>query len=167
MEYMEQIMMPSAEEDSVTPSDKQRCFNFASLVQGKTKRWLKQQNADSWDIEFFGSRKEKQRRLGEGDMCQVYAEQWGCLMPGYNHAGSGWWRARPLQLADAGSILIGEYEEMMLLYNNEQLASLKASDIVNLSTEELSSLADRQKAALLQEHPLDKTLQQKELSVIL
>jgi len=56
---------------------------------------------------------------------------------------------------------------MMLLYNNEQLASLKASDIVNLSTEELSSLADRQKTALLQEHPLDKTLQQKELSVIL
>ena len=136
-------------------------------MQGKTKRWLKQQNADSWDIEFFGSRKEKQRRLGEGDMCKVYAEQWGCLMPGYNHAGSGWWRARPLQLADAGSILIGEYDEMMLLYNNEELASLKASDIVDLSTEELASLAARQKASLYKEHPLDKTLQQKELSVIL
>jgi len=100
-------------------------------------------------------------------MCKVYAEQWGCLMPGYNHAGSGWWRARPLQLADAGSILIGEYDEMMLLYNNEELASLKASDIVDLSTEELASLAARQKAALYKEHPLDKTLQQKELSVIL
>ena len=167
MEFMEAMLMPSIEEDTVKPENKQRCFNFASLVQGKTKRWLKQQNAGAWDIEFFGSRKEKQRRLGEGDMCKVYAEQWGCLMPGYNHAGSGWWRARPLQLADAGSILIGEYDEMMLLYNDEELASLKGSDIVNLSNDELASLALRQKEALLKEHPLDKELQQKELGVIL
>tara|TARA_B100000085_G_C18553487_1_gene516845 strand:- start:398 stop:1510 length:1113 start_codon:yes stop_codon:yes gene_type:complete len=167
MEFMEAMLMPSIEEDTVKPENKQRCFNFASLVQGKTKRWLKQQNAGAWDIEFFGSRKEKQRRLGEGDMCKVYAEQWGCLMPGYNHAGSGWWRARPLQLADAGSILIGEYDEMMLLYNDEELASLKGSDIINLSTDDLANLALRQKEALLKEHPLDKELQQKELGVIL
>ena len=182
MEYMEQMMMPSVADDTVAPDDKVKCFNFASLVQGKTARWLKQQNAGSWDtkifiysqqnagswdIEFFGSRKEKQRRLGEGDMCKVYAEQWGCLMPGYRHAGSGWWRARPLQLADAGSILIGEYEEMMLLYNDEELASVKASDLVDLTIDGLALLASRQKEALLYTHPLDKELQQKELSVIL
>jgi hypothetical protein len=160
-------MMPSVADDTVAPDDKVKCFNFASLVQGKTARWLKRQNAGSWDIEFFGSRKEKQRRLGEGDMCKVYAEQWGCLMPGYRHAGSGWWRARPLQLADAGSILIGEYEEMMLLYNDEELASLKASDLVDLTIDGLALLASRQKEALLYTHPLDKELQQKELGVIL
>ena len=167
MEFMEQQMMLSVEDDTVATEDKLKCFNFASLVQGKTARWLKKQNVGSWDIEFFGSRKEKQRRLGEGDMCKVYAEQWGCLMPGYNHAGSGWWRARPLQLADAGSILIGEFEEMMLLYNDKELASLKASDLTDLSVDGLTDLALRQKEALLKEHPLDKELQQKELGVIL
>ena len=59
------------------------------------------------------------------------------------------------------------YDEMMLLYNDEELASLKASDITSLSDVELADLAHRQKSALLREHPLDKSLQQKELSVIL
>ena len=167
MDYMEQIMMPTEAEDTVLPGDKQKIFNFASLVQGKTAKWLKKQNVDKWEIEFFGSRKEKQRRLGEGDMCKVYAEQWGCLMPGYDHAGSGWWRARPLQLADAGSILIGEYDEMFLLYGDEKLASLKASDLEEMSLDELMDIAAAQSYALNKNHPLDKQLQQKELGVIL
>jgi len=163
MMYFESEMLPTFEEDYIKPSDKERKFNFASLVQGRTARWLKKQNVSKWEIEYFGSRKEKQRRLVEGEMCQVYAEQWGCLMPGYEHAGSGWWRARPLQVADAGSILIGEYEEMILLYNNSKLASLQASDIEGLNDDELLSIAQAQKSAIYNSHPLDVNVQQKEL----
>ena len=161
--YFELEMLPTFEEDYINPENKEKKFNFASLVQGKTARWLKKQNVSNWDIEYFGSRKEKQRRLTERDMCQVYAEQWGCLMPGYDHAGSGWWRARPLQVADAGSILIGEYEEMILLYNDPKLASLKASDIEDLNANELLSLAQAQKSAIYNSHPLDINVQEKEL----
>ena len=70
---------------------KLKCFNFASLVQSSTKRWLKNQKISSWTLEFFGSRSDKeQRRLTESEMCKVFAEQWACLMPGYPHSGSGW-----------------------------------------------------------------------------
>lgn len=167
MEFMEQATMLSTEEDMVSPENKVKVFNFASLVQGKTKKWLKQQNVTDWDIEFFGSRKEKQRRLVEGDMCKVYAEQWGSLMPGYVHAGSGWWRARPYQVADAGSILIGAYEEMMLLYGDEDLAKLTARDLEEATLLTLIELAQRQKEALYARHPLDKQKQQNELNAVL
>lgn len=167
MTFMEQQTSASYDEDYVAPEFKARIFNFASLVQGKTAKWLKKQNITQWGTEYFGSRKENQRRLTEGEMCKVYAQQWGCLMPGYDHAGSGWWRARPLQLADAGSILIGQYEEMKLLYNDEYLANLKAHDIESMSTKELANVAKAQKEALYKAHPLDKSLQQQQLSVIL
>ena len=96
-------------------------------------------------------------------MCQVYSEQWGCLMPGYEHSGSGWWRARPLQVADAGSILIGDYEELMVLYGNEEAASVKASDLEGMNTQQLKDLAELQKNSIYTKHPLDKTIQQNEL----
>lgn len=165
--FMEQQTASTYEDDFVHPKDKLRMFNFASLVQGKTAKWLKKQNIVSWEIDYYGSRKDDQKRLTEGEMCKVYAQQWGCLMPGYAHAGSGWWRARPLQLADAGSILIGEYDEMHLLYGDEKLASLKAHDLEDMGGEELSYIAIQQKEALYNKHPLDKSLQQQQLSVIL
>lgn len=145
---------------------KQRVFNFASLVQAKTARWIKKQQV-TWPIEFYGSRKDKQVRLKEQEMCQVYAEQWGCLMPGYAHAGSGWWRARPLQVADAGSILIGEPAEMMLYYRDKRLANLCAHDIENMSDAELTATARDQRDALYANHPLDKSTQQMQLQRVL
>lgn len=163
MSFIEQQLMPSVEEDTILSSSKQRKFNFASLVQGRTAKWLKKQNVSKWEIEYFGSRKEKQRRLCEEDMCKVYSEQWGCLMPGYEHAGSGWWRARPLQVNDAGSIIIGEYEEMMNLYNDEKIASLKACDLEEMSTQELEDTNALQKNAIYNSHPLNKSIQQNEL----
>ena len=167
MDFMEQAVAPTYEEDYVLPINKQRKFNFASLVQGKTAKWLKSQNVQSWEIEYFGSRKEKQRRLKEGDMCKVYAQQWGCLMPGYDHAGSGWWRARPLQVADAGSILIGDPKEMVILYGDQKLAQLKAHEIEDLDAGELRQIAEDQKYCLYDTHPLDKLIQQHELEGIL
>ena len=163
---MEQLLVPSVENDFIDPSAKERKFNFSSLVQGKTAKWLKKQRV-TWPIEHFGSRKEKQVRLTEGDMARVYARQWGCLMPGYDHAGSGWWRARPLQVADAHSILIGEPAEMYVYYRDHKLAGLKASDIESLSNKELESIALLQKKLLYKYHPLDKMVQQRELSPIL
>lgn len=155
------------EESEVKPEDKHRMFNFVSLVQGKTKKWLDKQQINEWEIEFFGSRKDKQRRLKEGDMCKVYAEQWACLMPGYDHASSGWWRARIIQLADAGSILIGDPKEMMLYYHDEELANLKASDVEKMTLDELTATAVAQREAVLKHHPLDKKVQQEELKAVL
>ena len=148
---------------------KERVFNFAGLVQDKTKKWLKDQGVDkhSWPLKKYGSRKDGQDRVTEDVMVTLYSQQWGILMPGYFHAGSGWWRARPLQVADAGSILIGDPKEMMLYYNNEELANLRAEDLVNKSDFELTTIAVAQRNALYQTHPLDKEVQKAELDACL
>ena len=147
--------------------EKQKTFNFASLLQGSTISWLKKQNITRWPIEYFGSKKDGQKRLTEDKMCNVFAEQWGCLMPGYKHAGSGWWRARPLQVADANSILIGNPQEMEVYYNDESLASLTANDVEKMDDKTLIEVAQLQKDALNNTHPLNKQKQQTELTEVL
>lgn len=166
-------------DDTSQQYTKERRFNFASLVQSKTKKWLKSQGVSvkdldaeetyiqGWKVDMYGSKADSQKRLTEDKMCETFARNWGCLMPGYEHAGSGWWRARPLQCADAGAILIGDKKEMMVYYNDERLASLKASDIINMTDEELVAIAKSQRDALYKIHPLDKAVQRKEIQQIL
>lgn len=148
---------------------KERIFNFAGLIQDKTKKWLKHQEIDStdWPLKCYGSRKDKQDRVQESEMVDIFSQQWGILMAGYSHAGSGWWRARPLQVADAGSILIGEPKEMMIYYQNETLANLKASDLPKYADDELAIIAENQKRAIYKHHPLDQNVMLSELKSVL
>lgn len=147
--------------------EKQKVFNFAGLIQDKTKKWLKAQNIGDWPLKKYGSRKDGQDRVIEPEMVNIYGRQWGILMPGYFHAGSGWWRARPLQVADSGSILIGDWKEMVLYYDDDELASLKASDITQMSDKQLEDVAEAQKRAIYTTHPLDKSVTQEELGRVL
>jgi len=148
---------------------KQRVFNFAGLVQDKTAKWLKKQNVEStgWELKLYGSRKDGQDRVKEPEMVNIFGAHWAALMAGYHHSGSGWWRARILQVADAGSILIGEPEEMILYYQDSVLANLKATDIAEMTDGELELIALSQKEALYDTHPLDKSVQQSELAACL
>jgi len=157
------------ENNSLFPEPKERVFNFAGLVQDKTKKWLKAEGVDkhSWPLKQYGSRKDGQDRVTEDVMVTIYSNQWGILMPGYFHAGSGWWRARPLQVADAGSILIGEPKEMLLYYGDDYLANIRAKDIVNMSDSELEDLASAQKEAIYRLHPLDKDVEKSEINACL
>lgn len=169
------IQFSEAEEFS-----KERRFNFASLVQSRTKKWLKSQGVNvkdldkevaqiaGWTVDLYGSKADSQKRLTEDEMCKVFAQNWGCLMPGYAHAGSGWWRARPLQVADAGAILIGDKKELEVYYGKDfPYLELKASDIVGLSNEGLQEIADAQREAIYKIHPLNKETQKAELAAIL
>ena len=159
---------------------KQKIFNFASLVQSKTQKWLKKQgytgnpkndeqgDIGGWVVDLYGSKADTQKRLTEDQMVQVITRDWGCLMPGYEHAGSGWWRARPLQCADAGSILIGEEKELKVYYgDNYPYYGLKASDLANMTEEELVLVSGAQHAFLYKIHPLDKEVQKAELEAVL
>ncbi len=151
---------------SIKIKQKEKVFNFAGLVQGKTKKWLKNQKVEQtdWPLELYGSRKDGQDRVTEDVMVDIYATQWGILMPGYFHAGSGWWRARPLQVADAGSILIGDPKEMLIYYGDEQLANLTAHEVAQMSDSSLQEIANAQRDALYSLHPLDKEVEKEELS---
>ena len=159
---------------------KERRFNFASLVQSKTQKWLKKQGytgnpkndeegtIGGWAVDLYGSKAETQKRLTEDQMCAVFQRDWGCLMPGYEHSGSGWWRARPLQAADAGCILIGEKKELAVYYGKDNpIIELKATDLIDLSDTELAEVAMEQYRAIYKMHPLDKAVQRHELQLIL
>lgn len=150
---------------------KERIWNFASLVQEKTRKWLKAQNPDGWKwpVMIYGGRrgKFKSERLIEPEMVRVYGTQWGILMPGYFHSGSGWWRARPLQVADAGSILIGEKKELMVYYGDEELAGARAVDIEAMDDTQLAGFALRQREALYDRHPLDQEVTKSEFLEVL
>lgn len=160
--------------------EKERRFNFASLVQSKTQKWLKKQgytgnpkndeqgDIGTWPVDLYGSKADTQKRLTEDGMVQIITRDWGCLMPGYDHAGSGWWRARPLQCADAGSILLGEDKELRVYYGNDYpYFGLKAADLVDCSDEDLQTIATTQREMLYTTHPLDKEVQQIELRAVL
>jgi hypothetical protein len=51
----------------------------------------------------------------------------------------------------------------MVLYGNEEAASVKASDLESMNTQELINLAELQKSSIYTKHPLDKNTQQQEL----
>jgi hypothetical protein len=150
----------------VEPEDKLREWNFASLMQGKTKKWLNSQNI-TWPITMYGQKRGelKSVRLTEDEMCRVYASQWGCLMPGYFHSGSGWWRARPLQVADAGSILVCDSLEGKVY--GEMYVNVTADIIEDMDLSQLTQFAKLQKECLYDNHPLDKAVQRAEVGAIL
>lgn len=155
-------------------------FNFASLVQSKTQKWLKKQGytgnpkndeegyIGAWKVDLYGSKADTQKRLTEDGMVQVITHDWGCLMPGYEHAGSGWWRARPLQCADAGSILIGEEKELKVYYGKDYpYYGLTAKDVAAATEEDLVDIARCQHDFIYKMHPLDKAVQRAELEAVL
>ena len=159
---------------------KRKQFNFASLVQSKTQKWLKKQGytgnpkndeqgvINDWQVDLYGSKADTQKRLTEDEMVKVITQDWGCLMPGYAHAGGGWWRARPLQCADANSILIGDEKELRVYYGNDYpYYELTAKDLPNCTDEELKEIAQTQKDAIYKLHPLDKDVQKAELKEVL
>lgn len=167
--FGEPLSIMSFVEESVNPEDKLLEWNFASLVQNKTGKWLKAQNTNSWKwpINYYGQRRgeNKQERLTESDMCRVYAKMWGCLMPGYFHSGSGWWRARPLQVADAGSILICDDREGLVY--GEAYVGVRAQDVEQMDLSQLNQLATRQRQCLYDNHPLDRSVTRVELAAAL
>lgn len=155
---------------------KRERFNFVSLVQSRTVKWLKKLgmqdvNAPAlygWPVDMYGSKAQGQDRLTEDKMFEVFARDWGCLMPGYEHAGSGWWRARPLQVADGHSILIGDVAELEVYYGaGSKLARISAYDVVNASHVERVIMADNQREAIFRIHPLHKQKTQIELDAVL
>lgn len=189
---------PSPMQFDVEPRPaKLRQFNFASLVQSKTQKWLKKQGysgnpkndeqgfigkvdvpngppfegtgeTQGWQVDLYGSKADTQKRLTEDGMVKVITQDWGCLMPAYDHAGSGWWRARPLQCADADSILIGEEKELKVYYGLEYpYYGLTAKDLVNCTELELATIAYAQREYLYKTHPLNKEVQRAELIAVL
>lgn len=158
------------EETVLSPEEKERSWIFSSIVQSKTMPWLKKQTP-KWPVKNFGPRRETEQtkgvqtyRVKEPEMCKIYNKNWGCLMPEYYHAGSGWWRSRVQQVADVQSVLLCSDKEGKI-YGDAYVGNT-IDKIEGMNTHELAALAKAQKECLYDNHPLDKKVQQKELEAI-
>ena len=149
----------------INPKDKKKEWAFVSLVQNKTRKYLKNMNL-SWNVNFFGGMRGefKSPRLKEPEMCNAYQQHWGCLVPRYYHAGSGFWRPRVFQVADSHSILCVHPDEGMV-YSEAHIVN--PNDVEQMDLSQLIDLARRQKEGLYDNHPLDKKITRKQLKHIL
>jgi hypothetical protein len=116
----------------------------------------------TWQIKQYGSKSKKQKRLTEQEMMTKFKDHWGVLMAGYWHAGSGWWRARPQQTADVGSILICEDKEGAIF--GEPYLGLTCAKIEALSPRELEILASDQKTAYYDTQSMDKKITENQIT---
>jgi hypothetical protein len=53
LSFMETQVINSAKDDFVSNEDRLKCFNFASLVQSATSKWLKKQNISKWILNIL------------------------------------------------------------------------------------------------------------------
>lgn len=147
---------------SLYEEPKKRVFNFAGLIQSETEKWFNKVTKDvTWQIMQYGSKSKNQKRLTELEMVSVFKDHWGILMAGYWHAGSGWWRARPQQTADVGSILICEDKEGKIF--GEPYVGLTCSKLESMTDAELEKLALNQKEAYYTTQPMDKSITRKQI----
>ena len=134
---------------------KQRVFNFAGLIQSETEKWFNRVTEGvTWEIKQYGSKKKQQKRLSEQEMVSTFNDHWGILMAGYWHAGSGWWRARPQQTADVGSILICEDKEGALF--GDPYVGLTCKILEDMDESQLEKLAKDQHDSYYDHQPMDK-----------
>ena len=156
-------------DDSLIDADmKKKSWVFASLVQAKTRKYLKSLNmSGQWDIKFYGAARGefKSTRLKESLMCAEYQAHWGCIVPKYYHSGSGFWRPRVFQVADANSILVVDDTEGKLY--SEAHTKCSPKDIEQMDLDQLINLARRQKEGLYDNQPLDKSITRKQLTEVL
>jgi hypothetical protein len=147
-------------------TEKVRAWVFSSLNHKKNESFIRENNF-TWDIARYGPRRGsfKTKRLKEPDMCREYKKNWGCLLPKYYHAGSGWWRSRVQQVADVGSILFCDTVEGAIY--GDAYTNLKISDIESMDNTQLEKLAKYQHDCLYDNHPLDKKVQRAELNRVL
>jgi hypothetical protein len=144
-------------ETSLFDDPKERILNFAGLIQSETERWFNRvTDGATWPVKQYGSRSKKQTRLTEQEMVGVFNDHWGILMAGYWHAGSGWWRARPQQVADVGSIMICEDKEGAVF--GEPYVGLNCKILQEMSDTQLEDVAISQKEAYYNSQPMDKSI---------
>lgn len=158
--------------DKGTKITKSEHHVLAGITQPTKDSWMKK-NKCNWPIEVYGSMKKdgldeevamkngnvivNRGRVTEPEIVNRFALSWSNILPGYKHAGSGWWRARPLQSILAKSILICNDNREAKVYG-ESFCDLTPSKIESMSGKERVDLIKAQKADFLKNNPMSKEL---------
>lgn len=116
--------------------------------RGAMKKWK-----PTFPVIELGGRGENGIRMPEPEAVEWFGESWLHCMPGYSHAGSGWWRSRPSQLAGHGVVCYCDPKEGAIYGDSwviQDPLSLEA-----MSEAELESLGAAQAKEFFERHPID------------
>ena len=137
------------EEVDEDKTSKERRWIHATLQDHD--EWLGKR-ALKWPVEKFGRPKERgfagkqtgastgQELLPEVEIRRIYHRSWGVLGPKYPAA--GWWRARFYHAAEAGSILLCDESDQLLMGAPHQI---RGWQVEGMSDDRLAELAEKQK----------------------
>jgi len=103
----------------------------------------------------LGGRGENGIRMTEPEAIEWFGNYWLHGMPGYSHAGSGWWRSRPSQLAGHGVVTYCDPKEGAVYGPSWVIDDPVALE--EISPAELKDLGQRQANEFFERHPIDNT----------
>jgi hypothetical protein len=83
---------------------------WVSATLGDQSDWLRRQGF-RWEIIQVGQKRFNQPILGEDEVCQLYAQNWGVVSARYPNVGSGWWRVRYNFSEQNNAIIYCDYED--------------------------------------------------------
>lgn len=103
----------------------------------------------------LGGRGANGVRMTEPEAIEWFGNYWLHGMPGYSHAGSGWWRSRPSQLAGHGVVTYCDPKEGEVYGPSWVIDDPVALE--DATPTELMHLGQQQAAEFFERHPIDDT----------
>ena len=140
-------------EGQVDPSDRKMEWIVAGLNQ--TSRSFMKKFKPNLPVIELGGRGENGVRMTEPEAIEWFGDYWLHGMPGYSHAGSGWWRSRPSQLAGHGVVTYCPPKEAEVYGPSWVIDDPIALE--SYSPTELMKLGQRQAEEFFERHPIDDT----------
>lgn len=118
------------------PTKKKKTWVYASLMN-RSKDIDKIKQASSWEIEVYNSK----NYIDESNLTQVYANNWGGVIPTYYHDSCGYARPRYKQLIAAKSIALIDLEDAKYLGDSYERT---IDQYENMSNRQLEEIAHQQ-----------------------
>jgi len=140
-------------EGQVEASDRKLEWVVAGLSQ-TNRRYMNKWKPTLPVIEL-GGKGANGVRMKEPDAIEWFGNYWLHGMPGYSHAGSGWWRSRPSQLSGHGVITYCDPKEGAVYGPSWVIDDPIALE--SYSQRELEELGRKQSEEFFTRHPIDET----------
>jgi hypothetical protein len=129
-----------------------RQWIVAGLSEANRKSWKKLK--PTLPVVEVGKRGQGGIRMPEDEIVDYFAKSWYHWLPGYSHAGSGWWRARFQQLSDGLVISVCADPKEAEIFGPSWVIADPLS-LEEMSDKELHELAVQQRKEFVERHPTD------------
>ena len=136
-----------------TFDNKERRWIIAGLSEANRKSWKKLK--PTLPVIEVGKRGPGGCRMPEDEIVDFFAQSWYHWLPGYSHAGSGWWRAKFQQLSDCLVVSVCANPKEGAIFGPSWVIE-NPLELETMSDSELHNLSVRQRLEFVERHPTDE-----------